>query len=93
MHKRIPDRGALRQQEILGVRRQHLLVGRVRRQRRHARDEVLVKVDLADVRGRGAHERAVGGGRRVGVHHDVDVGCAAGVVPREEGFEEGDAVG
>lgn len=55
-------------------------------------DEVLVKVDHSDVRGRRAKNSPVRPLSGTGVYHDVDVSCAAGIVAWEECLEVGDTV-
>lgn len=92
VHKRVAGLRGLAEQEILLVGRQGLRVGDVGRVALHGRDERLVKVNLADVRGRRGMDGAVGVCLSVGVHHDVDVRGPAHVVAWEEGVERDGAV-
>ena len=89
----VADLRALLEEHVLGVEGVRLGVGVVDGLGLDFGDEVLVEVDLADVRGRVGLDRVVGEHGRVDVHHDVDMVGATGVVTREEGFELGDAVG
>lgn len=99
LDERIHGVGLLAEDAVVGVDRQLLGVGVVRRGGFDVADERLVKEDLADVGGVGgevavkdgevaAHDGVVGV-----VGQDVDVSGTAGIMPWEDGFKLHDAVG
>ena len=92
-HEGVAGLGLLGQDAVLGVGGERLRVGGVDGGGLDFGDQVLVEEHLADVRGGRVDERVVREGRRVQVHHDVDVRRAARVVAREQCVELRNAVG
>jgi len=92
LHDRISDLGTVSEELVVFVQGEFGLVFLVDAVSLDLVDKGLVKVDHSNVRGRRAKNSSVRLLNGVGVYQDVDVGCAARIVTREECVEVGDTL-
>lgn len=93
LHDRVRRTGRSVQDRVPAVGGELLFVGRVRGLLFHFGDQVLVEIQLADVRSRRVEQGAISLSLGLEMDCDVDVGCSTCVVAGEDGMELNCAVG